>query len=93
MRLQLGLTKVEEFRELLAGDAYLVITDNVHKTATLHSDPSGCSHVQERSFEQKVVTNRGANGSYHRVGSLKEAESRWPHLRVCSSVACGGAAL
>lgn len=91
MNTQRGLTSIEEFRGLFGSDDFLVITDTIQRTATFHVDPEGCSHVQERSFEQKVVENRGLNGSYHRVGSFQAAKGRWPHLRVCRSSAYSAA--
>lgn len=85
------ITSMAEFRHLLSSSNLLVITDHPHRTACLHLDPAGCSHVQERSFEKKVVQNREANGQYFRVGSEADARERWPQLKLCSSAACGAA--
>ncbi|MFN8150290.1 MAG: hypothetical protein U0R24_04070 [Solirubrobacterales bacterium] len=85
------IATTSEFRELLSSSDLLVITDYPHKTACLHLDPSGCSHVQERSFEKKVVKNKEANGQYFRVADESAARARWRDLKLCSSAACGAA--
>ena len=78
-----------EFREILTSEDVLVITDFVHKTACLHRDPAGCSHVQERSFEKKVIENHEVNGQYFKVADEAAARKYWPHLKLCNSAACG----
>jgi hypothetical protein len=79
-----------EFREAVA-HAKLVITDSANG-ATYHPDPDGCGHIQEHSFNQKVIDNCERNGQYFRVDSLREARERWPDVRACRSSACSSAA-
>ena len=76
-----------EFREALDSGRCLVITDSV-KGARVHPDPEGCPHVQERSFEEKVLTNSERNGSYFSVATTEEALQEWPEISVCRSAAC-----
>jgi hypothetical protein len=86
------ITSVAEFRRMIQSRTPLVITDRANDPgAMFHPDPEGCSHVQEHSFEQKVVQNREANGSYFIVASLADARAHWPHVRKCRSSACSSA--
>lgn len=83
------ISTVAAFREALRAGAKLVITDSANgASAMFHPDPVGCSHVQEHSFEQKVMENKERNGSYFAVENLLEARERWPDVPTCRSSAC-----
>lgn len=83
------ISTAAEFREAVGSGDGLVITDSANGSgAMFHPDPDGCTHVQEHSFEQKVVQNRERHGSYFRVGSLAEAREHWADAPTCRSSAC-----
>ena len=66
----------------------LLITDSV-RTPVFHPRPDQCPHVQERSFQVKVIANGGRNGAYFAVDSLEEATMHWPRATRCRSRTCG----
>lgn len=87
-----NLKTLPEFREVLTSGSALVITDSARSPgAMFHPDPAGCSHVQEHSFEAKVITNAERNGSYFAVQDLREAREHWPEIPRCRSSACSSA--
>jgi hypothetical protein len=77
------LTTIEEFRRAINGGLPIVITRSTGR-AHFHANPRVClPHVIEDNFREKVIINGGRHGHYFVVGSLQEAEQRWPSLTKC----------
>jgi hypothetical protein len=75
------LTTIPEFRDALRRRVSIVITDSTGNR--FHANPWSCEHVDEDFFVTKVIKNGGKSGGYYAVGSLREAEERWPSVVRC----------
>jgi len=65
------IVTINEFTKItLENEGYIVVTDTA--TGARYHKPN-CRFITHSNFRKKVITNKGKNGSYYWVKSLKEA--------------------